>query len=246
MLLEFERIFAQWLQIKAELDARLHDLYAQAEKDQPDLCLMKAQKALVSALQQRPSTEVSLSRIDLSNLEKMRFALAAYWDDFLLQRHDWIGLPAAEQQVLRKTWLKYLVEWEAFGTRSAGRRFPEAIRSLIFAERLEESDTPVLAVYYRILWLGFGGQDEKSRTAIAELTELTRQALLARHSDQVSAGVKQPLGYMPPPGLIPGRMAPIRRWRNLILGAFAGVAVLSLLVWVGLVLNLTDTLAALN
>ena len=110
VLQEFERVFTQWLQIKAELSAELRALFAQPEKEQPDLCLIKAQKALVQALFQAPSSSAVLTRHDSENLTKMRFALAAYWDDFLLQRFNWIDLPEAEQQQLRKTWLKYLVE----------------------------------------------------------------------------------------------------------------------------------------
>jgi type VI protein secretion system component VasF len=246
VLLEFERLFAQWLRIKAELDEQLRELYAQTERDQPDLCLLRAQKALVKTLQDTPPSDVSLSRMDLANLEKLRFALAAYWDDFLLQRHDWIGLPEAEQQQLRKTWLKYLVEWETFGTRSAGRRFPEAVQELVFAERREESDVPVLAMYYRILWLGFGAQDERSVSRIAQLMENLRVTLQSTHAQPSAGEAKQPLGWMPPPGMKPGRMAPIRRWRNLILAAFAAVAASSLIAWIGLVLNLTDTLSSMN
>ena len=246
VLLEFERLFAQWLLIKAELDDQLRALYAQTERDQADLCLLQAQQALVKTLQYGPASDVSLSRMDLANLEKLRFALAAYWDDFLLQRHDWIGLPEAEQQQLRKTWLKYLVEWEAFGTRSAGRRFPEAVQELVFAERREEGDAPLLAVYYRILWLGFGGQDEESVSRVTQLMENLRIALHSTHTSPSAGEAKQPLGWMPPPGMKPGRMAPIGRWRNLILAAFAAVGASSLIAWSGLVLNLTDTLSSMN
>ena len=104
VLKEFERVFTQWLQIKAELSADLRSLYAQPEKEQPDLCLMKAQKALLQALFQTLPSAAVLTRHDSENLTKMRFALAAYWDDFLLQRFNWIDLPDPERQQLRKTW----------------------------------------------------------------------------------------------------------------------------------------------
>lgn len=246
VLQEFERVFTQWLQIKAELSADLRSLYAQAEKEQPDLCLMKAQKALLQALFQTLPSAAVLTRYDSENLTKMRFALAAYWDDFLLQRFNWIDLPDPERQQLRKTWLKYLVEWEAFGTRSAGRRFPEAVHALAFAERREDADTPLLMIYYRILWLGFGDQTATSRQRTQELMDKIHALLQARMQPTAATQHSQPLGWMPPAGTKPGRLAPIKQWQKLLLVGFTGVAASSLLIWIGIVLHLTSNLAAMN
>ena len=246
VLLEFERVFEQWLLIREALDEDLRALFVDSEAQSPDLCFIKAQKALVEALRQRPGSYTSLTRLDEANLQKMRFALAAYWDDFLLQRHNWIDLPEVRQQSLRKAWLNHLVEWEAFGTRSAGKRFPEAVRSLVFADRREASDTSLLAVYYRILWLGFGGQDQGSRAQFKELMDSTRLALVANSKAAGYEKSKQPLGLMPPAGMKVSRLAPIKRWRKLILLAFAGLALSSLIIWVGLVLRLTTDLSGIN
>lgn len=246
VLKEFERVFTQWLQIKAELSADLRSLYAQPEKEQPDLCLMKAQKALLQALFQTLPSAAVLTRHDSENLTKMRFALAAYWDDFLLQRFNWIDLPDPERQQLRKTWLKYLVEWEAFGTRSAGRRFPEAVHALAFAERREDADTPLLMIYYRILWLGFGDQTAASRQRTQELMDKIHALLQARMQPIAATQHSQPLGWMPPAGMKPGRLAPIKQWQKLLLVGFTGVAASSLLMWIGIVLHLTSNLAAMN
>ena len=246
VLLEFERIFGQWLLIREELDEDLRTLFADSETQSPDLCFIKAQKALVGALRQTPESEASLNRMDEANLQKMRFALAAYWDDFLLQRHNWIDLPEGQQQMLRKAWLNHLVEWEAFGTRSAGKRFPEAVRSLVFADRREASDTSLLAVYHRILWLGFGGRDENTRAQFKELMDSTHLAILASSKAAMYEKLQQPLGLMPPAGMKVSRLAPIKRWRKLILLAFAGLAFSSLIIWVGLVLRLTTDLSGMN
>lgn len=246
VLQEFERVFTQWLQIKAELTAELGTLFAQTEKEQPDLCLIKAQKALVQALFQSPPSRAVLTRHDSENLAKMRFALAAYWDDFLLQRYNWIDLPESEQQQLRKTWLKYLVEWEAFGTRSAGRRLPEAVNALAFAERQDESDTPLLMIYYRILWLGFGDKTGASHQRTKELMDKISALLNARIQTNTATLQSQPLGWMPPAGMKPGRLAPIKQWQKLLLFGFTAVAASSLLIWIGIVLHLTSNLAAMN
>jgi type VI protein secretion system component VasF len=243
VLLEFERIFGQWLLIREALDEDLRALFADSEAQSPDLCFIKAQKALVDALREPSKSRGSRTQMDEANLQKMRFALAAYWDDFLLQRHNWIDLPEVRQQSLRKAWLSCLVEWEAFGTRSAGKRFPEAVRSLIFAERRETGDASLLAVYYRILWLGFGGQDEASRAQSTALMESIRLALAAIGNGSGYEKSKQPLGLMPPAGMKVSRLAPIKHWRKLIFLAFAGLASSSLIIWVGLVLRLTTDLA---
>jgi len=52
VLLEFERIFGQWLLIREALDEDLRALFADSEAQSPDLCFIKAQKALVDALRE--------------------------------------------------------------------------------------------------------------------------------------------------------------------------------------------------
>ena len=243
VLREFERLFSSWLQVKSELDADLRELAEDFDSEQLDACLYKAQKSLVVTLTAPISNIGSVARVELANLEKMKFAIAAYWDDYLLQRYDWAELSETGRVKSRQLWLTYLIESEVFGTRSAGRRFPAAVRDLLIDKRFMDADVPLLAVYLRILWLGFGSPDPRTQAPYKPLRQEANRVLQARYARSSESNSQQPLGWVPPVGMKAKHLAPIQRWKKILLGLFCGILVSSLLTWVAVSTQLSSFLS---
>lgn len=246
VLKEFERMFSTWLQVKRELDSDLGGLHAELDSDQLDTFLWKAQKSLVETLTSPISNVGSVARVELVNLDKMKFAIAAYWDDYLLQRYDWAELPEASRAKSRQFWLKYLIESEVFGTRSAGRRFPAAVRDLLLDKHFMDADIPLLAVYLRILWLGFGSLDAHTQAPYKPLREQASRILQAKCAQSSDVKSQQPLGWLPPVGMRAKHLAPIQRWKKILLGLFGSILVSSLLTWVAVAIQLSSFLSRVS
>jgi len=246
VLTEFERMFSRWIQVKRQLDADLRALDSESDASQLDGCLHTAQKSLLGALTAPIGNVGSISRVELANLEKMKYAVAVYWDDYLLQRYDWGGLAEAMCVKARKLWLKNLIEIEIFGTRSAGKRFPHAVRDLLLDKRFAEADIPLLAVYLRILWLGFGSPEASSQVAYKPLREEAVRLLQSKYAVSSESKNQQPLGWMPPVGMQIKHLAPIQRWKKILLGTFGGLLASSLLIWIAVVTQLSDFLSRVS
>ena len=89
VLSEFERLFTRWLHIKADLEADVRVMGEQPDAQMLSERLLEVQKELTQLLDKPRAELINLSPIEQANLQRMGYALAAYWDDFLLQRFDW-------------------------------------------------------------------------------------------------------------------------------------------------------------
>ena len=244
ILTKFEDLFGRWLEIKHELDEQLYALGSEPDETQIDDQLKLFQRELLKLLATSDQGDIGLSRDERANVNELNFALAAYWDDFLLQRYQWSVLSDESKAYARKYWLKLLVESEIFGTRSAGRGFPKAIRKLVRRDRYSEADLPLLGVYARLLWLGFGPKDPKVQKDHSLLRDDAITIINAQSKSAPAYLEQDSLGWMPLPGKKVERMAPVARWKSLFLRAASVSVILSLLIWIGLVYQLKSGLLA--
>ena len=243
VLSEFERLFDQWLILKSELDEVLKDA-------EPELVMQKhlveLRRKMLGLLSPGVIELSGLGRDDQSRLREMRYAVASYWDDYLLQRYDWGDANDHQKQLFRKQWLDYLIEWEAFGTRLAGKIIPESIRCLLNHPQHTLADLALIEVYARIIWLGFGAQNDSVRGRNKALLAEINTKLAANFPLRTRASNSLHMGWMPPAGMIGKRLAPISRWKRIIAFTFAGSLLLIALSWTTLVFWLIAALPAVE
>ncbi len=243
VLSEFERLFVHWLLLKDELDEVLSGTVPEVDIRQH---LAELQRKMLSLLSPSSIELSDFGRDDRSNLRDMRYALAAYWDDFLLQRYDWGNTNEDQKQLFRKQWLCHLIEWEAFGTRLAGKIVPDAIRCLLNSPHHTQADVSMIEVYARILWLGIGAQNDSVRGRNKALLAEINAKLAANFPHRTKAGNSLQMGWMPSAGMIGKRLAPISRWKKIIALTFTGTMLTIIITWSTLVLWLISALPAVD
>ena len=243
VLSEFERLFDHWLVLKHELDEVVSGARPGIVIEQH---LLELQGKMLDLLSPSAVELRDFARDDRSNLRAMRYALAAYWDDYLLQRYDWANADVDQKQLFRKQWLTYLIEWEGFGTRLAGKIIPDSIRSLLSSPHHTLADLSMIEVYARILWLGFGAQNDKvqgrNKTLLIELNT----KLASHYPHRAIAANSLVTGWMPPAGMISKRLAPISRWKKIITYTFGGTLLIIMLSWLIVVYWLIAALPAVE
>ena len=246
VLTEFESIYTKWLALLGRLGQALKDLGQDPSDEERSNCLNDFSADLLAIVDNQTSDIARFSREDRLNLNKMKFAAAAYFDDYLLQRYVWGGLPEGVSAEFRKDWLGRLIEWRAFGTKSAGRKFPLAVEDSLSSDTHSQADQTLLSVYARILWLGFGPEELSVANRNNSLIDQINRILLKQEESDWEKTRDQPLGWIPPPGLAPKRMAPIKRWQRAIAYSIVGFVALSLISWLGIVFYLSSSLEAIT
>lgn len=237
LLFEFENLLSSWVDAIDELSL----LVGTADEDSIDLVLQQFQSRVIKSTVGERDMVSFLATLEPKRL-RMHYAFFAYCDDFLLQRYGWAGSIPEKLAQYRRAWLKLLFEQKVFGSRSAGVKLQRDIGGLAASPLLEQADIQIAHVYLRILWLGFGPAPKQNGVAQSALREKLVMAMQGSEQGK-SLVATQPFGWMPPPGLIGKRLAPIGRWRMFVLYlgiGYVAVTCLSLLVitlWVSSILN---------
>lgn len=237
LLFEFEDLLSSWVDAIDELSSQV----SAADEDSMALVLQQFQSMVIKSTVGDRDMSDFLATLEPKRL-RMHYAFFAYCDDFLLQRYGWAGAVPEKLAQYRRAWLKLLFEQKVFGSRSAGVKLQSDISSLAASPLLEQVDIQITHVYLRILWLGFGSNSKQNGVTQRALRERLVTAIQGSKQEK-SLITTQPFGWMPPPGLIVKRLAPIGRWRKFLL--FLGIgyvaatclSMLAITLWVASILN---------
>ncbi len=238
VLTQFDLLFGVWRRALSKLDAQLTNVASEDDGDQLRELLLQMQGDLLGALGESQKLDARFGSEARGQLEHMRYAAVAYFDDYLLQRYQWPALPDNHKAQAKKIWLGLLLESSVFGTRYAGRGLPKRVQELIYLGHYTESELSLLRVYVRIFWLGFGAQEAKTIQAHADLKDRAIAVLGNHASLQPQAQNAMGVGWMPPPGQKIERLAPVAKLKGALQKIGLAAVAFSLLAWVVLSLQL--------
>jgi type VI secretion system protein ImpK len=163
------------------------------------------------------------SRFAQQAAEDARYIKAALADEVLL-RQDWPG---------RKIWSQHLLEASMFRSSVAGEKVFDDIKHLLRAR--EPAQRTLAQLYLFTLALGFQGQyrDQNAKDLLAGLRRELFQFVFQRQADL--AGRDRVLSPQPYANTLshiaPKRMAPLSRWKLILLGCLIGLLAVSELLW---------------
>jgi type VI secretion system protein ImpK len=163
------------------------------------------------------------SRFAQQAAEDARYIKAALADEVLL-RQDWPG---------REIWSQYLLEASMFRSSVAGEKVFDDIKHLLRAR--EPAQRTLAQLYLFTLALGFQGQyrDQNAKDLLAGLRRELFQFVFQRQADL--AGRDRVLSPQPYANTLshiaPKRMAPLSRWKLILLGSLIGLLAISELLW---------------
>ncbi len=152
-----------------------------------------------------------------------RYLKAALADEVLL-RQDWSG---------RDIWSQHLLEASMFRSSVAGEKVFDDIKQLLRAR--EPAQRTLAQLYLFTLALGFQGQyrDQNAQDLLAGLRRELFQFVFQRQADL--AGRDRVLSPQPYANTLshiaPKRMAPLSRWKLILLASVIGLLVVSELLW---------------
>ena len=238
VLTQFDLLFGVWRKVLSKLDAQLTEIKSDDENGQLKELLTQIQSDLLRAISELKKLDPALSSEARKQLENMRYATVAYFDDYLLQRYPWPELADNHKAEAKKIWLGLLLESSVFGTRYAGRGFPKRVHELTNLGHYTESELSLLRVYVRILWLGFGTEEPRTIQAHAELKDHAIAVLDNHALSKPQSQNAMRLGWMPPPGHKIERLAPVGKLKEALTKVALAVVALSFLAWVALSLQL--------
>jgi type VI secretion system protein ImpK len=168
-----------------------------------------------------------LTDLELLVYREAQYVMAALADDLFLHEIQWPG---------RDAWRQDVLEFRLFGTRVAGERFFENIKTIVQGRGRREME--LAPVYLLAIGLGFRGQHRASEDAAIldnHAAELFH-AIRGRRPDIAESGhvlVKE--GYANVvAGLGQRRRWPALSWPLVTAVAVAGFLVLSTLLWLGM------------
>lgn len=238
---EFERLLSQWVVALDELSVELVD----SENEKIESALSRLQAKVLRLLRGDSRTTEYLEPQD-ADLFRMHYAFIAYCDDYLLQRYSWSEAQPEKQREYRRLWLKFLCEQKLFGTRAAGAKLPKVMRALVTKGAHKDKDLEMAVVYLRVIWLGFGSGSGEHQAAQSKLRVALSEIIERFRSDSEAPTNIQPLGWMPPPGLVAKRLAPIGRWKKILLYLGLGYILTTCLIWLLLSSWVANILSALG
>jgi type VI secretion system protein ImpK len=163
------------------------------------------------------------SRFAQQAAEDARYINAALADEVLL-RQDWPG---------REIWSQHLLEASMFRSSVAGEKVFDDIKHLLRAR--EPAQRTLAQLYLFTLALGFQGQyrDQNAKDLLAGLRRELFQFVFQRQADL--AGRDRVLSPQPYANTLshiaPKRMAPLSRWKLILLGSLIGLLAISELLW---------------
>ena len=163
------------------------------------------------------------SRFAQQAAEDARYIKAALADEVLL-RQDWPG---------REIWSQHLLEASMFRSSVAGEKVFDDIKHLLRAR--EPAQRTLAQLYLFTLALGFQGQsrDHTAKDLLAGLRRELFQFVFQRQADL--AGRDRVLSPQPYANTLshiaPKRMAPLSRWKLILLGSLIGLLAISELLW---------------
>ena len=163
------------------------------------------------------------SRFAQQAAEDARYIKAALADEVLL-RQDWSG---------REIWSQHLLEATMFRSSVAGEKVFDDIKHLLRAR--EPAQRTLAQLYLFTLALGFQGQyrDQNAKDLLAGLRRELFQFVFQRQADL--AGRDRVLSPQPYANTLshiaPKRMAPLSRWKLILLGGVIGLLAISELLW---------------
>ena len=163
------------------------------------------------------------SRFAQQAAEDARYIKAALADEVLL-RQDWPG---------REIWSQHLLEASMFRSSVAGEKVFDDIKHLLRAR--EPAQRTLAQLYLFTLALGFQGQyrDQIAKDLLAGLRRELFQFVFQRQADL--AGRDRVLSPQPYANTLshiaPKRMAPLSRWKLILLGSLIGLLAISELLW---------------
>lgn len=152
-----------------------------------------------------------------------RYLKAALADEVLL-RQDWSG---------RDIWSQHLLEASMFRSSVAGQKVFDDIKQLLRAR--EPAQRTLAQLYLFTLALGFQGQyrDQNAQDLLAGLRRELFQFVFQRQADL--AGRDRVLSLQPYANTLshiaPKRMAPLNRWKLILVASVIGLLVISELLW---------------
>jgi type VI protein secretion system component VasF len=240
LLAEFDRLLSGWLAIRDQLTQGLVGL--NVDTPEANQVVGRTNDALIALLRQIDEGLEHYPKGLSKDLERVHYAFVAYCDDFLLQEFSWGNKNQDEARRFRRGWLKMLLEQQVFGTRAAGVKLEQEMSRVITKGYIEPSDAALALIYLKVIWVGFGlhsqGFQDKRGLIREQLSEVASRV----SPKQVDESRLQPLGWMPAEGITATRLAPISRWKMLIVYfSFGFVTVLSA-TWMLLSLWVTLTL----
>jgi type VI secretion system protein ImpK len=163
------------------------------------------------------------SRFAQQAAQDARYLKAALADEVLL-RQDWSG---------RYIWSQHLLEASMFRSSVAGEKVFDDIKQLLRAR--EPAQRTLAQLYLFTLALGFQGQyrDQNAQDLLAGLRRELFQFVFQRQADL--AGRDRVLSPQPYANTLshiaPKRMAPLSRWKLILLASVIGLLVISELLW---------------
>ena len=163
------------------------------------------------------------SRFAQQAAEDARYIKAALADEVLL-RQDWSG---------REIWSQHLLEATMFRSSVAGEKVFDDIKHLLRAR--EPAQRTLAQLYLFTLALGFQGQyrDQNAKDLLAGLRRELFQFVFQRQADL--AGRDRVLSPQPYANTLshiaPKRMAPLSRWKLILLGSVISLLAISELLW---------------
>jgi type VI secretion system protein ImpK len=163
------------------------------------------------------------SRFAQQAAEDAQYIKAALADEVLL-RQDWPG---------REIWSQHLLEASMFRSSVAGEKVFDDIKQLLRAR--EPAQRTLAQLYLFTLALGFQGQyrDQNAQDLLAGLRRELFQFVFQRQADL--AGRDRVLSPQPYANTLshiaPKRMAPLSRWKLILLASVIGLLVVSELLW---------------
>ena len=163
------------------------------------------------------------SRFAQQAAEDARYIKAALADEVLL-RQAWPG---------REIWSQHLLEASMFRSSVAGEKVFDDIKQLLHAR--EPAQRTLAQLYLFTLALGFQGQyrDQNAKDLLAGLRRELFQFVFQRQADL--AGRDRVLSPQPYANTLshiaPKRMAPLSRWKLILLGGVIGLLAISELLW---------------
>jgi|AntAceMinimDraft_12_1070368.scaffolds.fasta_scaffold46902_2 hypothetical protein len=245
LLTEFDRLLSGWLVIRDQLTQELVGLIV--DTPEANQVVGKANEALITLLRQIDESLEHYPKGLSQDFERVHYAFVAYCDGFLLQEFEWGSNDKGETQRFRRGWLKMLLEQKVFGTRAAGVKLEQDMLRVITKGYIEPSDVALALIYLKVIWVGFSFQSRGFQSqGFRDKRNLMREQLseiAARVSaKQVDASSQQPLGWMPAEGIVATRLAPISRWKMLIVYFGIGFVTILSATWMLLSLWVTFTL----
>lgn len=227
---------------QAQADQRLAEFLAfsgEARVAAPEDQAARASGRLATVLARQLSGErANASRLELDAYAKAMYAMAALADEIFILELDWPG---------RAAWLDNLLELRLFRSRGAGQRLFMMIEELLRCRDRNPLHVDLAAVYLLVLQLGFKGI-HRGADGAARLQQY-RARLLGLVQGQGRAGDEhafpQAYSQVVDRNRPAERIAPLSPWLSLCRTALILYAVVSSVVWAGLLLPFVKSFKAL-